>query len=190
MLAERNFDLSDAATRRRVVRRRGTEVRRATCASSRPRGSLGSVDAAIFVGDGALARLPRGRGARAGAIVIDATPVVLRRRRTDRPAGGQCRAHRRARREAHPRVPGTARRRSRGGAGTASARGGRRQARGHDRCSTWPRCMDARRWTRWSQQSVRLLGTRARHRRVPEQIAFNASRSPRVDRRRGIVVRR
>ena len=77
VLAERGFDLSglrvlgDESLAGEGIEAAGYDVRVEQAA----RGSLGSVDAAIFVGDGALARLLVAEAHAAGAIVIDATPV-------------------------------------------------------------------------------------------------------------------
>lgn len=77
VLAERGFDLSglrvlgDETLAGEGIEAAGYDVRVEQAA----RGSLGTVDAAIFVGDGALARLLVAEAHAAGAIVIDATPV-------------------------------------------------------------------------------------------------------------------
>lgn len=76
VLAERGFDLSglrvlgDESLAGEAIEAAGYDVRVEQAA----RGALGSVDVAIFVGDGALARLLVTEAHAAGAIVIDATP--------------------------------------------------------------------------------------------------------------------
>lgn len=76
VLVERGFDLSglrvlgNDSLAGEGIEAAGYDVR----VEQALRGSLGSVDAALFVGDGALARLLVAEAHEAGAIVIDATP--------------------------------------------------------------------------------------------------------------------
>jgi aspartate-semialdehyde dehydrogenase len=76
VLAERGFDLSglrvlgDESLAGEGIEAAGYDVR----VEQAVRGSLGSVDVALFVGDGALARLLVPEAHAGGAIVIDATP--------------------------------------------------------------------------------------------------------------------
>jgi aspartate-semialdehyde dehydrogenase len=76
VLADRGFDLAglrvlgDESLAGEAIEAAGYDVR----VEQAVRGSLGSVDVALFVGDGALARLLLPEAHQAGAIVIDATP--------------------------------------------------------------------------------------------------------------------
>ncbi|MBY0275103.1 hypothetical protein K2Z84_07170 [Candidatus Binatia bacterium] len=76
VLADRGFDLSglrvlgDESLAGEGIEAAGYDVRVEQAA----RGSLGTVDVAIFVGDGTLARLLVHEAHQAGAVVIDATP--------------------------------------------------------------------------------------------------------------------
>jgi aspartate-semialdehyde dehydrogenase len=79
VLAERGFELAglrvlgDESLAGEGIEAAGYDVR----VERAERGSLGSVDVALFVGDGALARLLLPEAHQAGAIVIDATPFSL-----------------------------------------------------------------------------------------------------------------